>query len=345
MPILQFSAPERAVINLKVVGVGGAGCHVINRLIESGFDASRCIAIDTFSHVDHHSFAEKNIRIGTRTTGGQGAGGNPQIGFESAKENEDEIEDALSGSDIVFITAGMGGGTGTGAASVIADIAKKKGALTIGIVSKPFGFEGRKRLRLAEQGIERLEDVLDSLVIVPNNKLLSVSDRTTTMVDAFKKADDVLKNGVEAIVSIITEVGDINIDFADVRTVMCNRGTAHIGVGSACGEGAVSRALKSAVDSPLLETSIKGAKAVLLSVSGGEQLSLLEVSNAASSVCEEVDPGAIIIFGTNIKKELGDAVTVTIVAAGFDKTTAEKDVLLSNSKSDTNFPVPKFLEK
>ena len=319
MPIIQFSAPERVVINMKVVGVGGAGCHVINRLIESGFDASRCIAIDTFSHVNNHSLAAKNIQIGVKTTGGQGAGGNPAVGLESAKENKSEIEDALSGLDIVFITAGMGGGTGTGAVSVVADIAKKNGALTIGIVSKPFKFEGGKRLKIAEQGITGLEEYLDSLIIVPNNNLLSVSDRTTTMIEAFRKADEVLKNGVEAIVSIISEVGDINIDFADVRTVMCDRGIAHIGVGSADGKDAVGLALKSAIESPLLETSIKGAQAVLLSVSGGENLSLLEVSNAANSVCEEVDPSAIIIFGTSIKKELGDKVIVTIVAAGFDR--------------------------
>lgn len=318
MPILQFSAPERTVINLKVVGIGGAGCHVINRLIESGFDAARCIAIDTFNQVNNHSLAFKNIQIGQRTTSGLGAGGNPNVGYESAQESIAEIQETLSGLDIVFITAGMGGGTGTGAAPVIADIAKNSGALTIGIVSRPFGFEGKKRQKLAEQGISRLENSLDSLVVVPNNNLLSVSDRSTTMVEAFKKADEVLKNGVEAIVSIISEVGDINIDFADVRTIMCDRGIAHIGVGSAEGEGAVAAALKNAIESPLLETSIKGAQAVLLSVSGGENLSLLEVSNAANSVCEEVDPSAIIIFGTTIKKELADKVIVTIVAAGFN---------------------------
>lgn len=316
MSILHFASSQKTVVKYYIVGVGGAGGHIVNRLIESGIEKDRCIVIDTNATIDKNSSASTIIRIGSAITSGTGAGGNPDVGARSAAKDVETIAQHLAGADIVFVVAGMGGGTGTGASPIVVDIARRSGALTIGVVSKPFGFEGKKRMRIAELGIEELKKYVDSLMIISNDKLLSVSDETTSFLDAFRMSDSVLKDGIEAIASIISEVGDINIDFADIRTVMCGRGTAHMGQGDAEGEDRVKTALKKAIESPLLETSIKGAQAVLLNVTGGEDLGMLEVNEAASIVCDEVDPSAIIIFGTSIKKDMKNKAHVTIVATG-----------------------------
>ena len=300
MPMLQFEAPVDSPANIKVVGIGGAGCNAVNRMIESNLQGINFIAINTDKQNLNKSKAETKIQIGEKLTKGLGAGGNPEIGQKSAEESLENIENQLAGADMVFITAGMGGGTGTGAAPIVAKAAKLSGALTVGVVTRPFTFEGKKRKEHAELGIKFLKNYVDSLVVVPNDKLLTVSEKTTSILDAFKKADEVLKDGVESIACLISEDGLINLDFADVKTVMGDRGIAHMGVGTASGENRVEAAIKNAVESPLLETTIKGAKALLLNVVGGYDLGMLELNDAADVVAREVDDDAIIIFGASV---------------------------------------------
>ncbi|MBO4862560.1 MAG: cell division protein FtsZ, partial [Firmicutes bacterium] len=295
--MLQFETPADTPANIKVVGIGGAGCNAVNRMIDSNLQGVNFIAINTDKPNLKKSKAETKIQIGEKLTKGLGAGGNPEIGQKSAEESLENIEQQLAGADMVFITAGMGGGTGTGAAPIVAKAAKMSGALTVGVVTKPFTFEGKKRREHADLGIKFLKNYVDSLVVVPNDRLLTVSEKTTSILDAFKKADEVLKDGVESIASLITEDGLINLDFADVKTVMGDRGIAHMGVGTASGENRVEAAIKNAIESPLLETTIKGARAMLLNVVGGYDLGMLELNDAADVVAREVDDDAIIIFG------------------------------------------------
>ena len=367
-PMLQFEAPPETSANIKVIGVGGAGCNAVNRMIESNLKGVSFIAVNTDRQVLNTNRAETKIQIGEKLTRGLGAGGNPEIGQKSAEESIESLEKIIEGSDMVFITAGMGGGTGTGAAPVIAKAAKSMGALTVGVVTKPFTFEGRKRKEHAELGIKFLKNYVDSLVVVPNDRLLQVSEPTTSMLDAFKMADDVLKNGVEGISSLIAEDGLINLDFADVKTVMSDRGIAHMGIGRASGEGRVEEAIKMAVDSPLLETSIKGAKAVLLNIMGGYDLGMLEVSGASDAIAREVAEDAFIIFGASIREDMKDEIRVTVIATGFED--AEKSELglqeapveaaapapapevpaveaepIPATTETTNFPIPDFLKK
>ncbi len=340
MPMLQFEAPAESPANIKVVGIGGAGCNAVNRMIDANLQGISFIAVNTDKQALNKSKAETKVQIGEKLTKGLGAGGNPEIGQKSAEESLENLEKQLAGADMVFITAGMGGGTGTGAAPIIAKAAKLSGALTVGVVTKPFTFEGKKRKEHADLGIKFLKNYVDSLVVVPNDKLLTISEKNTTIIDAFKRADEVLKDGVEGISSLISDDGLINLDFADVKTVMTDRGIAHMGVGVATGEKRVEDAIKNAVESPLLETTIKGAKAVLLNVMGGYDLGMLEVNDAADLVAKEADEDAIIIFGTSVKENMENEVRVTVIATGFeddlDKVKIPGKGLDGDKKEETN---------
>lgn len=325
--MLQFDAPSTNPAIIKVIGVGGAGCNAVNRMIESGLHGVSFIAVNTDRQALNSSKAETTVQIGEKLTKGLGAGGNPEVGQKSAEESLETIERNIQGSDMVFITAGMGGGTGTGAAPIIAKAAKMSGALTVGVVTKPFTFEGRRRKEHADLGVKFLKNYVDSLVVVPNDKLLQIADKNTSMMQAFSLADDVLKQGVEGISSLISDSGIINLDFADVKTVMTDRGIAHMGVGIASGEGRVEKAIKMAVESPLLETSVKGAKAVLLNVTGGYDLGILEFNEAADFIAQEADPDAIIIVGTTVCEDLADKIKVTVIATGFDDDLGRRNIV------------------
>ena len=380
-PMLQFDAPSENPAVIKVVGIGGAGCNAVNRMIDSGLQGVNFVAVNTDMQALHKSKAETTIQIGEKLTKGLGAGGNPEVGQKSAEESLETIEKQLQGADMVFITAGMGGGTGTGAAPIIAKAAKLQGALTVGVVTKPFTFEGRKRKEHADLGIRFLKNYVDSLVVVPNDKLLQIADKNTSMLQAFGLADEVLKQGVEGISSLISESGIINLDFADVKTVMSDRGIAHMGVGSASGEDRVTKAIQNAVESPLLGTSVKGAKAVLLNVMGGYDLGMLEFNEAADYIANEAHPDAIIIVGTTVREDLADTIKVTVIATGFEDNAnrniegsletvaqnmreedeaieaaekaakaaaemeeAQKDVFSSGYNPNNDFPIPTFLQ-
>lgn len=303
---------------LKVVGVGGGGNNALNRMIEANLQGIDFIAVNTDAQVLAASLAPEKIQIGAEITRGLGAGADPAVGEQAAKESRDEIAQHLKGADMVFITAGMGGGTGTGASPVIAEIARELGALTVGVVTKPFSFEGRRRMRQAEEGIQIFREKVDTLITIPNDRLLQVVDKHTSFQDAFRIADDVLRQGVQGISDLIAIPGLINLDFADVRTIMLNTGSALMGIGVASGEGRAARAAKEAISSPLLETSIDGAKGVLLNITGGPDLGLFEVNEAAAIVTEAADADANIIFGAVIDESMGDEIRITVIATGFD---------------------------
>ena len=304
---------------IKVIGVGGAGNNAVNRMIDAGIKGVDFIAVNTDRQALQQSKANTKIQIGEKITRGLGAGANPDIGAQSAEESKSEVAEILRGADMVFVTAGMGGGTGTGAAPIVASIAKEMGILTIGVVTKPFTFEGKKRLSQAERGIESLKGKVDTLVVIPNDKLLQIIDRKTSIIEAFKMADDVLRQGVQGISDLIAVPGLVNLDFADVKTIMLNQGMAHMGVGRASGENRAEDAAKEAIQSPLLETSIEGAKGVIINITGGEDLGLHEVNTAAELVQRSVDPEANIIFGTVTDNSMSDEIKITVIATGFDK--------------------------
>jgi cell division protein FtsZ len=304
---------------IKVVGAGGGGTNAVSRMVDAGLKGVEFIAVNTDAQALLSSDADVKLGIGQELTKGLGAGGNPEIGAGAAQESRDDIKEALKGADMVFITAGEGGGTGTGAAPVIAEIAKQEiGALTVGTVTKPFEFEGRRRMTQATEGIEKLRSQVDTLIIVPNEKLLHSVERHTPLPDAFRKADDVLRQGVQGITDLITVPGLINLDFADVRTVMSDAGSALMGVGVASGESRAVEAAKIAISSPLLEDSIDGATGMLLNITGGEDLGLFEVNEAADVIVKTADKGANIIFGAVIDPSMGDEVRVTVIATGFE---------------------------
>ena len=304
---------------IKVIGVGGAGNNAVNRMVESGIRGVEFISVNTDRQALQKSKAGKKIQIGEKITRGLGAGANPDIGAQSAEESKAEIAEVLRGADMVFVTAGMGGGTGTGAAPIVAAAAKEMGILTIGVVTKPFTFEGKKRLSQAERGIESLKGKVDTLVVIPNDKLLQIIDRKTSIVDAFKMADDVLRQGVQGISDLIAVPGLVNLDFADVKTIMLNTGMAHMGIGMASGENRAEDAAKQAIQSPLLETSIEGARGVIINITGGPDLGLHEVNTAAELVQRSVDPEANIIFGAVIDENMGDDISITVIATGFEQ--------------------------
>ena len=305
---------------IKVIGVGGAGTNAVNRMVEAGLKGVEFIAINTDSQALALSKAPKKIQIGDKLTKGLGAGANPEVGQKAAEESREEIANTVKGSDLVFVTCGMGGGTGTGAAPVIAEIAREMGILTIGVVSKPFLFEGRQRMKKAEGGIERLKAAVDTLVVVPNDRLLSVVTKGTTMTEAFRIADDTLRQGIQGISDLIAVPALINLDFADVRTVMQSRGLAHMGIGIGKGESRMVDAAKQAISSPMLETSIDGARAVLINITGGADTSIIDINEAAQLITAAADPEANIIFGAGIDENLKDEVKITVIATGFEKT-------------------------
>ena len=304
---------------IKVVGVGGAGSNAVNRMVDSGLQGVEFIAINTDKQALALSQAATKVQIGEKLTKGLGAGANPDIGARAAEESREEISGLIKGCDLVFITCGMGGGTGTGAAPVIAEIAREMGILTIGVVSKPFKFEGRQRMKNAETGIEKLKAHVDTLVVVPNDRLLQAVNKATTMIEAFRYADDTLRQGIQGISDLIVVPQLINLDFADVRTIMESRGLAHMGIGTGTGENRMIDAANMAIESPMLETSINGARAVLINITGGPNTSLLDINEAAEKIQQAADPEANIIFGAGIDESLGDDVRITVIATGFEK--------------------------
>ena len=310
------TGPEN-VVNIKVIGIGGGGNNVVNRMVRSGVKGVEFIAVNTDKQALTSSSAGYKIQIGEKLTHGQGAGSNPDVGRKSAEESRNQISKALEDTDMVFITAGMGGGTGTGAAPVVAEIARELGVLTVGVVTKPFGFEGRRRMAQAEQGIEELRSKVDSLVIIPNERLKYATDQKITFANAFEIADDVLRQAVQSISDLIRDTGFINLDFADVSAVMKDAGLAPMGVGRAAGKGKAEEAARMAISSPLLETSINGARGVLINVTGSMDMGLEEVEQAASLVQDAVHPDALTIFGATFDEELDDEMRVTVIATGF----------------------------
>ena len=303
---------------IKVIGVGGAGCNAVNRMVQYGLQGVEFIAVNTDKQALSMNKGDNKIQIGEKLTKGLGAGADPEIGRKAADESRDLIQEALRGADMVFITAGMGGGTGTGAAPIVAQCAKEMGILTVGVVTKPFTFEGRVRMRNAEAGIENLKPAVDTLITIPNDKLIALVGKAS-LPDALRLAEDVLRQGSQGISDLIAVPAMINLDFADVKTIMKEKGMAHMGIGTACGEKRASEAAKQAVESPLLETSIDGAKGILINITGGPDLSLLEVNEAAELIQQSADPDANIIFGADIDESMGDALRITVIATGFDK--------------------------
>ena len=304
---------------IKVVGVGGAGNNAINRMVEIGINGVEFIAINTDKQTLGLSKASTKIQKKKKITRGLGAGSDPLIGEKSAEESKEEIANALKGADMVFVTAGMGGGTGTGAAPIVAQIARELGILTVAVVTKPFSFEGKKRMQSAERGIANLKERVDALVAIPNDKLLANAERKTTMIEAFTMSDEVLRQGVQGISDLIAIPELVNLDFADVKAIMSDTGMAHMGIGRASGENRAEEAAKAAINSPLLESSIEGARGVLLNITGGKDLGIFEVNTAAELVQKSIDPDATIIFGAAIDESMGDEISVTVIATGFDK--------------------------
>src|SRR6476660_3580196 len=338
---------------IKVVGVGGGGTNAVNRMVDAGLTGVEFIAVNTDAQALMMSDADMKLHIGSAATRGLGAGADPIVGQSAAQESRDELKEALKGADMVFVTAGEGGGTGTGAAPVVAELAREIGALTVGVVTKPFAFEGRRRAQQAESGIDRLRDTVDTLIVIENDRLLQVVEKKTSVVDAFKMADDILRQGVQGITDLITVPGLVNLDFADVRTIMREAGSALMGIGSASGENRAAEAARSAVSSPLLETTIEGATGILLNITGGAEIGLFEVNEAAEVVTSAADVNANVIFGAVIDDTMGDEVRVTVIATGFGggrrrrRGSVEAPASLSASTpehvGDETLDVPSFL--
>ena len=335
-----FETGPENVVSIKVVGVGGGGNNVVNRMVRSGVKGVDFIAVNTDKQALNTSSAGYKLQIGEKLTHGQGAGANPEVGQKAAEESRTQLSKALEDTDMVFITAGMGGGTGTGAAPVVAEIAREQGVLTVGVVTKPFGFEGQKRMRAAEAGIEQLRGKVDSLVIIPNERLKLATDQKITMVNAFEIADDVLQQAVQSISDLIKNTGFINLDFADVSAVMKDAGRAHMGVGRAAGKNKAEEAARMAISSPLLETAINGAKGVLINVTGSMDIGLEEVEQAASLVQAAVHPDALTIFGATFDETLEDEIRVTVIATGFDEKPAEPVAPAAPARQAAPAPAP-----
>lgn len=336
--IKEVVPPVETFANIKVIGVGGSGGSAVNRMVASKIRGVDFIAVNTDAQALHTSIAPSKVHIGKTTTKGLGAGMDPDLGLKSAEENEQDILNHIQGADMVFITCGLGGGTGTGAAPLIADLAREAGALTVAVVTKPFSFEGVQRRDIAERGLERLMDKVDTIITIPNDRLLQIIDKKTSLLEAFSIVDEVLKQGVQGISEVITVPGLVNVDFADVKAIMNQSGSALMGIGSASGENRARDAAKSAIDSPLLELSINGATGVLFTISGSSDLSMYEVNEAAEVITSSCDPEAKIIFGTVIDEALGDKVKVTVIATGFkgnDEMTAKSNISVSSAMSNS----------
>ncbi len=355
--MLQFEAGQDKGAVIKVLGVGGGGCNAVERMKESNLRGVSFIAVNTDRQALNQCTTETKIQIGEKLTRGLGAGGHPQTGMESAQESLEEIRGHLENTDMVFITAGMGGGTGTGAAPVIARLAKEMGILTVGVVTKPFFFEGRRKMAQAEKGVEYLKNEVDSLVVIPNDKLLATCNENTSVLEAFSMADDVLRQGVQGISDIISDYATINVDFADIQSVMKDKGIAHMGIGTAEGEFKMRNAVQAAIESPLLETTIAGAKAIILYVAGGYDLNMLEVSRVAKLVQEQAHPDVALIFGASVDESLGDKISITVIATAFDENaqgkgidysdfdnTMPKKVITEEGLEGTELPIDKILE-
>ena len=328
--------------NIKVIGVGGAGNNAVNRMIEANVQGVDFLAANTEVQILDTSKAEKKLQLGEKLTKGLGAGAKPEIGEAAAEESKEEIMKALQGADMVFVTAGMGGGTGTGGAPIVAECAKEMGALTVAVVTKPFMFEGTVRMHNANSGIEYLKEKVDTIIIVPNERLLQAVDKKVSIQDAFRMADDVLRQGVQGISDLITVPGVINLDFADVKTIMTDQGEALMGIGTASGENRAVDAAKAAISSPLLERTIDGAKGIIISVTGSDDLGLLEINEAAQIISDAADPDANIIWGTSINPEMGDEVRITVIATGFEDVKKKQDYA-ANARG--GIAVPDFLQK
>ncbi|CAM5787007.1 MULTISPECIES: cell division protein FtsZ [Brevibacillus] len=316
--MLEFDMDMESYARIKVIGCGGGGSNAVNRMIAGGLRGVEFITLNTDAQALQLSSADIKLQIGEKLTRGLGAGANPEIGKKAAEESADLIEQALRGADMVFVTAGMGGGTGTGAAPVVAEIAKELGALTVGVVTRPFSFEGRKRSTQGEQGIAALKEKVDTLIVIPNDRLLEIVDKNTPMLEAFREADNILRQGVQGISDLIATPGLINLDFADVKTIMTERGSALMGIGEGSGENRAAEAARRAISSPLLESSIDGARGVLMNITGGTNLSLYEVNEAADIVSSAADPDVNMIFGAVINEDLKNEIVVTVIATGFE---------------------------
>ncbi|AZK46894.1 cell division protein FtsZ [Paenibacillus lentus] len=321
--MLEFDFEMESLAQIKVIGVGGGGSNAVNRMIEGGVQGVEFITVNTDAQALHLAKSEHKLQIGDKLTRGLGAGANPDVGKKAAEESRELIANTLKGADMVFVTAGMGGGTGTGAAPVIAEIAKECGALTVGVVTRPFTFEGRKRSSHAELGIEALKEKVDTLIVIPNDRLLEIVDKKTPMLEAFREADNVLRQAVQGISDLIAVPGLINLDFADVKTIMTERGSALMGIGEATGENRAAEAARKAIMSPLLETSIEGARGVIMNITGGSNLSLYEVNEAAEIVISASDPEVNMIFGAIIDENLKEEIKVTVIATGFEHKSSE----------------------
>ncbi|HHT48629.1 MAG TPA: cell division protein FtsZ [Firmicutes bacterium] len=346
--MLQFEVTNQQFASIKVIGVGGGGTNAVNRMIEAGLQGVEFVAINTDGQALLRSKADVRLRIGDQLTKGLGAGANPEIGRQAAEESKEEIQAVLDKVDMVFITAGMGGGTGTGAAPIIAEMAKEAGALTVGVVTKPFNFEGKIRMAQAEEGVKALKERVDTLITIPNERLFQIVDKKTSFIEAFKFADDVLRQGVQGISDLITITGLINVDFADVKTIMNNAGSALMGIGVARGENRAAEAAKIAVSSPLLETSIAGAKGILLNVTGSSDLGLFEINEAAAIITEAADPDANIIFGAVIDDKQGDEIRITVIATGFRQKKQRlglEELELKSLVDGEELEIPSFLWK
>ncbi|HEL6726418.1 TPA: cell division protein FtsZ [Listeria monocytogenes] len=337
--MLEFDTSSESLATIKVIGVGGGGNNAVNRMIEHGVQGVEFISVNTDAQALNLAKAETKLQIGTKLTRGLGAGAVPEIGKKAAEESREQIEEALKGSDMVFVTAGMGGGTGTGAAPVIAQIAKEMGALTVGVVTRPFGFEGPKRTKQALTGTEAMKEAVDTLIVIPNDRLLQIVDKNTPMLEAFREADNVLRQGVQGISDLIAVPGLINLDFADVKTIMTNRGSALMGIGIATGENRAAEAAKKAISSPLLETSVDGVKGVLMNITGGSNLSLYEVQEAAEIVSSASDEDVNMIFGSVINDELKDELIVTVIATGFDEEKQAQQQAQANRRPNQSIQV------
>jgi len=351
----MVGAPQNYLAVIKVVGIGGGGCNAVNRMIDAGLKGVEFIAVNTDAQALLMSDADVKLDIGRQLTRGLGAGSDPEVGRAASEEHREEIEEVLKGADMVFVTSGEGGGTGTGGAPIVAEIAKSLGALTIGVVTRPFSFEGRRRAVQAEQGISSLKDKLDPLIVIPNDRLVQISDEKTSMLNAFKMCDEILLQGVQGITDLITTPGLINTDFADVKMIMTNAGSALMGIGYASGEGRAVNAARAAISSALLEASIEGARGILLNISGPSDLGLFEVNESAEIIAHAAHPDANIIFGAVIDDALGEEVRVTVIAAGFDRFDGARPERTSMGLGedvggedfelgDEDFDVPSFLK-
>lgn len=355
--MFEFDAMEQ-VADIKVIGVGGAGSNAINRMINAGVTGVEFVATNTDAQALVLSNAKLKIQIGDKLTKGLGAGANPNIGAKAAEEDRDKIAEVLEGADMVFVTAGMGGGTGTGAAPIVAEIAKSAGALTVAVITKPFTFEGRRRMMQAEEGIKNLRSKVDTIIVIPNDRLLQVVDQNTSMIDAFKIADDILRQGVQGISDLITVPGLVNLDFADVRTIMTDAGSAMMGIGLGTGENRAVSAAEAAISSPLLETTIEGARGVLINITGGPDMSLYEINKACEIIYNVAAPDSNIIFGAVVSEDMKDELRITVIATGFnveEKAESQKKEIVGNiskvapkapiTTPDEEIDIPAFLRK